>query len=104
VENIVVFMIMKKKRSRAMTNKTSRIPTFKNYQEEAAWFETHDLADFQDEFKTVRVKFSKNLSAGLNVRLDPASLEQLRTVAHEKGVGPTTLARMWIKEHLKAIG
>ena len=85
-----------------MTNAKKPIPDFKNRQEMAEWFDTHDLADYQDEFKTVQVRFAKNLSAGLNIRLDPESLEQLRTVAHEKGIGPTTLARMWIKEHLRA--
>jgi len=68
----------------------------------AGWFDTHDLADYQDEFKTVQVRFAKNLSAGLNIRLDPDNLAQLRTVAHEKCIGPTTLARMWVIEHLKA--
>jgi len=85
-----------------MTTQKSRIPAFKNRQEMAEWFDTHDLADYQDEFKTVQVRFAKNLSAGLNIRLDQDSLKQLRAVAHEKGIGPTTLARMWIKEHLKA--
>lgn len=85
-----------------MTKQKSRIPDFKSRAEMAEWFDTHDLADYQDEFKTVKVRFAKNLSVGLNVRLDPRSLEQLRSVAHEKGIGPTTLARMWIMEHLKA--
>ncbi len=84
-----------------MTTQKSRIPEFKSREEEAAWFDTHDLADYQDEFKTMQVRFAKNLSAGLNIRLDPHSLEQLRTVAHEKGIGPTTQARIWIMEHLK---
>lgn len=85
-----------------MTTNNSRIPAFKTLQEEAAWWETHDPANYQDELKTVQVRFAKNLSAELNIRLDPSTLEQLRTVAHQKGMGPTTLARMWIKEHLGA--
>ena len=82
-----------------MTAHNNQIPEFKNRDEEAAWFETH-MEDVWEEAKPVKVRFAKNLSAGLNVRLDPESLEQLRTIAHEKGIGPTTLARMWIKEHL----
>lgn len=84
-----------------MTTQINNIPEFKNREEEAAWFEAH-MADIWPEAKPVQVRFAKNLSSGLNIRLDPASLEQLRTVAHEKGIGPTTLARMWIKEHLNA--
>ena len=82
---------------------TSRIPEFKSREEMAEWFDTHDMADYQDEFKTVRAKFAKNLSEGLNVRLDPETLDKLRHIAKEKGIGPTTLARMWIMEHLKEV-
>ena len=82
----------------------SRIPEFSNYQEEARWWETHSLADYQDEFKTVKVRFAKNLSEGLHVRLDPETLMKLRVEAKEKGIGPTTLVRMWVKEQLRTAG
>ena len=88
-----------------MTNKKlpkkSRIPEFANREEEAEWFDTHDMSDYQDEFKTMKVRFAKNLSQGITIRLDLKTLAKLRTQAHEKGLGPTTLARMWILEHLK---
>lgn len=77
------------------------MPDFASREDMAEWFDTHDMADHWDELKPVKVRFAKNLSEGLHIRLDPGSLAQLRTVAHEKGVGPTTLARMWILEHLK---
>ena len=76
----------------------SRIPEFKNREEEAEFFDTHDMADFQDEFKTVKAKFAKNLSEGITIRLDSQTLSELRSRAQEKGVGPTTLARMWVIE------
>ncbi|MBI2940781.1 MAG: hypothetical protein HYY04_10125 [Chloroflexi bacterium] len=77
-----------------------RIPEFKSREEEADWFDTHDMADYQDEFKTVRARFARNLSEGLNIRLDRGTLARLRELAHERGIGPTTLVRMWIREHL----
>jgi len=58
------------------------------------------LADYQDEFKMVKATFAKNLSQGLTIRLDPKTLQQLRSEAHRQGVGPTTLPRMRILEHL----
>ena len=82
-----------------MTVRNNQLPKFKDRDEEAAWFETH-MANLWEKSKPANVRFSKNLSAGLNIRLDPQSLERLRGIAHEKGIGPTTLARMWIKEHL----
>ncbi len=84
-------------------NIKSRIPKFKNRQEEAKFFDSHDMADFQDEFKTVRANFSQNLSAGVTIRLDEKTLNKLRDKAHQKGVGPTTLARMWLLEKLQSI-
>ena len=80
--------------------KKSRIPEFTSREEEAEWFDTHDMADYQDEFKTVRARFGRNLSEGLNIRLDKETLDTLRSRAKEKGIGPTTLVRMWILERL----
>jgi hypothetical protein len=40
----------------------SRIPQFASRQEEADWFDTHDMADYQDEFKTVKARFANKLS------------------------------------------
>jgi len=82
----------------------NRIPEFTSREEEAQWFDTHDMADYQDEFKTVRARFARNLSEGLNIRLDKETLERLRSRAKEMGIGPTTLARMWILEHLQELG
>jgi len=49
----------------------------------------------------VRARFNKQLSEGITVRLDPETLRQLRERAHALGIGPTTLVRMWILEHLR---
>lgn len=84
-------------------NMRSRIPEFKNRQEEAKFFDSHDMADFQDEFKTVHANFSQNLSEGVTIRLDEKTLNKLRDKAHKKGIGPTTLARMWLLEKLQSI-
>jgi hypothetical protein len=81
----------------------SRIPEFSSLEEEATWWETHNLADCQDEFEIVEAKFAKNLSHGLTIRLDPATLAKVRSLAKKKGIGPTTLIRMWILEDLEKL-
>lgn len=81
----------------------NNIPDFKTKEEEAKWFDTHDMTDYQNEFKTIRARFAKNLSEGITIRLDPKTLKKLRSQAHKKGVGPTTLARMWIMENLHSL-
>ena len=79
----------------------SKIPNFKNKEEEAKFWETHSVSDFLDELKPVKAKFAKKLSEGITIRFDENDLTKLREIAHEKGVGPTTLARMWILKNLK---
>ena len=79
----------------------SRIPEFASREEEAAFWDTHSTADYWDEFRPVRARFAKNLSEGITVRLDPETLEKVRSLAHAKGIGPTTLIRMWVLKHLK---
>lgn len=82
-----------------MKTSKSKLPSFKSHDEEAAWFEAH-MAEHWDAAKPVDVRFAKNLSTGLNVRFDPDSLSKIRTIAKEKGIGPTTLVRIWVMEHL----
>ena len=77
------------------------IPEFKSRREEAEFWDTHDLADYWDEFKPVKVRFAKNLSEGITIRFDPETLARLREQARKKGMVPTILARMWILERLQ---
>lgn len=82
------------------SSKAKRIPEFASVEEEAAFWDTHSTADYEAEFTPVRVRFAKRLSSGVTIRLDPDTLEQLRSLAQEKGIGPTTLIRMWVLERL----
>ena len=76
------------------------LPNFKNRGEMAKWFDSHDMTDY--DFKPLKATFAKNLSEGITIRFDQPTLHKLREIAHGKGVGPTTLARMWVLEHLNS--
>jgi hypothetical protein len=82
----------------------SRIPTFKTIEEEASFWDTHSSEEFADELTPVEdVKFVPASSKkALTVRFDADSFEELSREAREKGIGPSTLARMLILEHLRA--
>lgn len=80
--------------------KSKKIPEFKNREEEAKFWDTHSTADYWDSWKPVKVVFAKNLSSGITVRLNSDVLKKLREKASEKGIGPTTLIRMWVMERL----
>src|SRR5947209_5526935 len=82
----------------------SHIPAFKTTEEEAAFWDTHSSEEFADELTPVEhVKFVPALSKKvLTVRFDEETFEELSREAREKGIGPSTLARMLILEHLRA--
>jgi predicted HicB family RNase H-like nuclease len=87
-----------------MTDKSrkhkNRIPEFKSIEEEAAFWDTHSFADYWDELEPVTLRARKNLTHTMNVRIDPEDIAKLQKEAEKKGVGSSTLARMWIKERL----
>ena len=80
--------------------KQTKIPVFASREEEAHWWDNHSVADYLNEFKPVKVRFAKNLSQGITIRFHFQTLTKLRSSAKKKGIGPTTLARMWILERL----
>lgn len=61
--------------------------------------EQGDTWDESDEVVQIEVK--KPLDKVIPVRLSGDKWEELRREARELGVGPTTLARMWILERLR---
>ena len=61
-----------------------------------------EQGDAWDESDTVvNVEVKKPLDKVIPVRLTSDKWEQIREEARELGVGPTTLARMWILERLR---
>ncbi len=79
-------------------------------QEEATWWETHDLSEIWDQLGDIELKIEpdafkvprhlRQLTNAINVRLDPTDLQNLRVIANRKGLGIATLARMWILENI----
>jgi hypothetical protein len=61
--------------------------------------EEGDAWDETDEVVHVEVK--KPMDKVIPVRLPSDKWEQIRVEARELGIGPTTLARMWILERLR---
>ena len=70
-----------------------------NLNKEIERIEQGDAWDESDE--AVRVEVKKPLDKVIPVRLSSDKWEALRKEAAELGIGPTTLARMWILERLR---
>lgn len=80
----------------------TQIPKFKTEAEAAEFWDTHSPLDYPDQFQEVEAKFARPLiKRGLTIKLDGETIQELSQIAQEQGIGPTTLARMWILEHLR---
>lgn len=83
------------------TQAHGRIPGFQNIEEEAEFWDTHSVLDFPDEFEYVGfVEARGKKDAPITIRLDRADRARLKAEAEKMGIGPSTLARIWIKERL----
>lgn len=76
---------------------------FSSEREEAAFWDENDLAALSPgELEEVEVhRPPRPLSTTFAVRLDQASVGQIRAIAKARGVGPTQLARSWLLERLR---
>ena len=83
------------------TEAHGRIPAFTNVEEEAAFWDTHDFTDFAGESTPVQITVGQELAERLTLRLDQADRQALVRRAKAMGVGPSTLARIWLKERLR---
>lgn len=73
---------------------------FKSLEEEANFWDTHSIVDKVND--GTLVGFHKaNKTRTITIRFQPKFLQELRSKAFERGIGPTTLARMWLMEKLQ---
>jgi predicted DNA binding CopG/RHH family protein len=84
------------------TKQKKKIPKFKSYEEEAEFWDTHNIREY-DEFETVELEVDKTLAQTLTIRLNAETLSKLRKRAEKKGLGVTTFIRMSIREHLEEL-
>src|SRR5215469_16145975 len=81
-----------------------QIPTFKDEPEAAAFWDTHSPEDYPEQFVEAVVRFSRPLiKRGLTIKLSEDTIRDLREIAQQKGIGPSTLVRMWVLEHLREV-
>lgn len=84
------------------TGVQGRIPSFDNVEEEASFWDTHDVTDYLDESQPAELTVGPGLAEKLTLRLEHEDREALRRRAKRLGIGPSTLARIWLKERLRS--
>lgn len=65
------------------------------------FWKTHSSANYWDETEEVEVTVRKRARKPVSVKLSEADLKLLKRIARERGLGYTTLLRLWIKEKLR---
>ena len=89
---------------RLKSQKPKRIPRFKSREEEAEFWDTHSPLDYGEWTEVKRFKVTNSLGHILGVRLDARTITELGEIGRKKGVGASTLARMWLLERLDKEG
>ena len=81
-----------------MVSKKSKIPKFRNEQEERQFWNQHSFEEFADELEELDVVIQPTRTEQIALRLTKEDVETLRTVAKRKGVGHTTLVRSIVEQ------
>jgi len=74
---------------------------FKNYEEAAEWFDTHDMSDYEDRMRPVGFTFDLRKNRDL-VELDRNIAKDVRKLAKEQNVPTRRLVNEWLKERLRS--
>jgi predicted DNA binding CopG/RHH family protein len=76
-----------------------KLPQTDSIEELARFWDTHDLADFEDELVEVTEPVFEH-SAVVKIHLQPQELEALKEIAQIKGMDSEALIRAWILEKI----
>jgi hypothetical protein len=82
------------------TAKRKVLPRFTSIREEARFWQVHSPLDYRAAFREEPVEPSGRLETLLAVRFDQETVALLRKLARAKGIGVTTLLRLWTIERL----
>ena len=84
-----------------------QLPVFKDEQEESEFWDTHDSTQFLEETTPAAIRFSgphpshpRPRKVHISLRIDQETLDSLKSVAGQYGIGYQTLIRMWVMERL----
>lgn len=83
-----------------MVRKKSKIPKFRNDQEEREFWSRHSFEEFADELEELDVIIQPTRTEQIALRLTKKDLDTLHACAKQRGVGHTTLARSIVEQWL----
>jgi len=79
----------------------SNLPKTDSIKELAAFWDTHDVTDFEDELEEVtEIVFERKSSAVVEIHLQSQEAESIERVAKSRGISQEALVREWVLERL----
>ena len=81
--------------------KKPKIPKTDSIKELAAFWETHDFTDFEDQMERVDEPSEKR-RAIVKVRLEPKEAKIVKGIAKSRGVKDSDIIQEWIREKIQA--
>jgi predicted DNA binding CopG/RHH family protein len=77
-----------------------KIPQIDSIQQLAAFWDTHDLTEFEDELEVVGSTVFERQAELVAVPLQPTEVEAVKRIANSRGIGYDALIREWVIEKL----
>ena len=76
---------------------------FKSIEEEAEWWDTHDLGDVLDQFEEVKIEVMKKPKKTVTIRMSEKDIEEFKRVSKRLGIKYTTLIRSLARRGLREL-
>lgn len=93
---------MKKKNNYSLypSKADGKIPAFHSYEEEANFWDSHSVTDFEDETEDVDIVFELNKprEETLVLRVQKNLKLAIEKIARRNALNPSALMRMWLTE------
>ena len=84
-------------------NKARSIPKFKSEDQERKFWANHDLVDYLDHFRSVKLDLSelRPSTKPVTIRLPESLLASLKNLAHQKDVPYQSLMKVFLAERVR---
>ncbi|MCW5851209.1 MAG: hypothetical protein KIT87_14130 [Anaerolineae bacterium] len=83
-------------------DRVSSISKSRTIEEMAAFWDTHSLADYEDQTHEVEMSFAPSASRAY-IGIEPELLEELRRIARERHVSLQTLVNVWLRQRVDQV-
>ena len=80
-------------------NKVSSISQSRTLEEMAEFWDTHSLADYEDQTYEVEMSFEPSARRSL-VGIEPELMNELRRIARQRQVSTQTLVNVWLQQRV----